>query len=393
MRVHLALGLLSLALAAVFVAAGVLPVGQAERSGQDPRTPAPTQAATPIVLAPSVVVLPAPTGRPLPGDPSAGGIYAATLKGIRPDLADIPPRVYVPNEKNASVSVIDPVAMKVIGEIKVGPYPQHVGASPDMTKLYVNDKGLTEIDARTGKVLRVVEVAMPYNLYFTPDGGRAIVVAEDLDRLDFYALPEWKFVQSVRIPWKGIDHLDFSADGSYLVATTEFDGVIVKVDVREMVITGSAKVAKLPVDVRLSPDGTLFYITDQGRHGVILFDPVAMREVGFIPTGRGAHGLTLSRDAGSLYVSDRQAGRITVIDVATHRVTAQWFVGGSPDMLQVSPDGRQLWTGDRFLDTVRVIDTTSGKVIAQIKVGRAPHGRTYFPQPGRGSLGHNDVYR
>jgi YVTN family beta-propeller protein len=74
-------------------------------------------------------------------------------------------------------------------------------------------------------------------------------------------------------------------------------------------------------------------------------------------------------------------------------VTATWVVGGSPDMLQVSTDGTQLWTGNRYSNTVVVIDTTSGKVIATIKVGRQPHGLTYFPQPGRFSIGHNGVYR
>lgn len=324
---------------------------------------------------------------------SSIGVYAATTMPLRPDLADIAPRVYVPNEQSASVSVIDPATMRVVREIKVGRYPQHVAPSPDLTRLYVNDEGLTEIDARTGAVLRIIRVPMPYNLYFTPDGRRAIVVAEDLDRLDFYDLPGWTLVRSVRIPWKGIDHLDFSDDGTYLIGTTEYAGVVVKVDLRELALSGSAKVASLPVDVRLSPDGSVFYITDQGRHGVILFDGVAMREVGFIATGRGAHGLAISRDTRSLYVSNRLAGTITVVDAATNKVTAQWNVGGSPDMLQVSIDGRQLWTGDRYSDSVAVVDTTSGKVTARIKVGRAPHGLTYFPQPGRISLGHNGVYR
>lgn len=398
MKTGLTLALFSLVLAAALAIGVGMPRPHVIDGNVTPRptpTPTPVHSAS---LTPADITfaetLATPAPPPVPSSSrSPAGVYDFTTGSVRADLADIASRVYVPNEITGTVSVIDPAAMKVVGEIKVGPYPQHVGPSPDMTKLYVNDEGLTEIDARSGKVLRVIKVDMPYNLYFTPDGRRAIVVAEDLHRLDFYEYPEWRFIQSVGIPWKGIDHLDFSADGTYLIATTEFDGVIVKIDLREMAIVASAKVAKLPVDVRLCPDGAHFYITDQGRHGVILFDAVAMREVGFLPTGRGTHGLTISRDARSLYVSERQAGRITVIDTARHRVAAQWFIGGSPDMLQVSADGRQLWTGDRFLDTVRVIDTASGKVIGQIKVGKAPHGLTYFPQPGRMSLGHNGVYR
>ncbi len=324
---------------------------------------------------------------------ASGNVYSATTGQIRADLRDIPVRVYVPNEHSNSVSVIDATTLTVIKEIKVGASPQHVAPSPDLLHLYVNDDGLTEIDPRTAEVTRRIPVQKPYNLYFTEDGRHAIVVAEDLDRLDLFTYPGWTFERSIAIPWKGVDHMDMSSDGSFLIATTEYAGVIVKVDLRDMAIVGSAKIASLPVDVRLSPDGTRFYVTDQGRHGVIVLDPTSMTEKRFIPTGRGAHGLAISRDTRYLYVSDRQEGTIAVVDTTNDTVVQRWVVGGSPDMLQVSPDGKQLWTGDRFTDTVTVVDTSSGKLISRIKVGRSPHGLTYFPQPGNISLGHNGVYR
>ena len=322
-----------------------------------------------------------------------GDVYAATRSGFAPSVADIAPRVYVPNEKSGSVSVIDPATFKVVGRIKVGAYPQHVTPGWDLAKLYVNDSALTEIDARTGTVTRTITVPLPYNLYFTLDGTKAIVVAEELNRLDFYDRQSWQLIKSLTIPWSGIDHLDMSADGSYLLATTEFTGRVVKVDTAAMAILGSLELGGLPVDVKLAPDGTVFYVTNQGRGGVSIVDPIAMREVGFLQTGRGAHGLAISRDTQSLYVSNRLAGTISVIDVASRRVTANWVVGGSPDMLTVSLDGTQLWTGNRYGSTVIVIDTTTGQVTKTIPVESAPHGLTFFPQPGRLSLGHNGVYR
>lgn len=310
-----------------------------------------------------------------------------------PEASTIPPKVYVPNEMSNTVSVIDPQTFTVIATIKVGSHPQHVTPDWDLQRLYVNDTGLTEIDPRTGRVTRVVPVAMPYNLYFTPDGSRAIVVAEDLDRLDFYDRLSWTLVRSVRIPWKGIDHLDFSLDGSYLLATTEYTGRVLKVDTVTYTITGVLVVGGMPVDVRLSPDGSVFYVTNQGRHGVSVVDPIAMKEIAFIGTGRGAHGLQLTRDGRRLFVSNRLAGTISVVDLESRRVTANWLIGGSPDMLQLSPDGRQLWTGNRYSNSVTVVDTANGAVLAQILVERAPHGLTYFPQPGRFSIGHNGMYR
>lgn len=354
-----------------------------------------------VAGAPSAPPPPSPSARGVRSPPGSApapaatpsNVYAATTGEVRPDLRDIPPRVYVPNEHSNSVSVIDAATMTVIRTIPVGASPQHVTPSADMRFLYVNDSALTEIDPRTVTVTRRIPVQQPYNLYFTLDGRHAIVVAEDLDRLDLYSYPGWSFERSIHIPWKGIDHLDISANGSFLIATTEYAGVVLKVDLRDWAVVASAKLGSLPVDVRLSPDGSRFYVTDQGRGGVIVVDPQTMTEKRFIATGRGAHGLAVSRDTRSLYVSDRLEGSITVIDTTTDRLIQRWIVGGSPDMLQVSTDGTQLWTGDRFSDTVAVIDTRSGAVIRRIRVGRSPHGVTYFPQPGNISIGHNGVYR
>lgn len=326
-------------------------------------------------------------------DPSSVNVYGATSEGLAPQVADVAPRVYVPNERSNSVSVIDPRTYAVVGRIAVGSSPEHVTPSYDLRSLYVNDNGLTEIDPRTAAVRRKIPVAMPYNLYFTPDGTRAIVVAEELHRLDFYDLRTWTLVKSVPIPWNGIDHMDFSADGSFLVASCEFAGRIAKVDVGQMALVGDSVVGGFPVDVKLAPAGDVFFVANQGRDGVSVVDAQTLKETAFIGTGKGAHGLAISRDTRSLYVSNRMAGTISVIDIATRSVRANWVVGGSPDMLTLSADGAELWTGNRFSNTIIVISTESGKVTHVIPVEDRPHGLTYFPQPGRMSLGHNGVYR
>jgi YVTN family beta-propeller protein len=340
---------------------------------------------------------------------SAGGVPAPAAPAEPPGIYDhararspsaapagIPERVYVPDTLSNTVHVIDPKTLQVVSRFPVGALPHHVTPSWDMTRLYVNNtvgNTLTELDPRTGKPVRTIPVDDPYNLYFTQDGERAIVVAERERRLDFRDPETWKVIGSVHVPWPGVDHLDFTADGRYAVASAEFSGVVVKVDVVKMELVDHVEVGALPIDVRLSSDGTVFYVANQGLHGVHVLDAETLRELEFIPTGRGAHGLCVSRDGKYLYVSNRLAGSISVIEFATRRVVANWHVGGSPDMLQVSPDGTQLWTGDRFYSTVTVVDARRGLVLKSIQVGSQPHGLAYFPQPGRYSLGHNGVYR
>jgi YVTN family beta-propeller protein len=324
-------------------------------------------------------------------------VYMATQAGLlSPAVTGMPERVYVPNSASGTVDVIDPATYKVIAHYWVGAVPHHVAPAWDLSRLYVDDEGagtLSVIDPKSGVPVDRIAVPDPYNLYFTPDGTRAIVVAERLHRLDFRDPHTFKLIRSVPIPWPGVDHLDFSADGSYLLASTEYAGTLVKVDTVAMQITGFVQVGGLPVDVRLSPDGAVFYVANQGRQGVSIVDPIAMKEVGFVKTGRGAHGLIVSRNTTSLYVTNRLEGTISVIDFGSRSVVATWRIGGSPDMVQLSPDGTQLWTTGRFNGVVYVVDTTSGKLLHTIRVGGQPHGLTYFPNAGRFSLGHNGVYR
>jgi YVTN family beta-propeller protein len=328
-------------------------------------------------------------------------VYAADRPGmLAPAVRGFPSRVYVPNSQSNTVSVIDPRTFKVIDEFPVGALPQHVTPSYDLKTLWVdNDEGnsLTPIDPASGKPGRPVPVADPYNLYFTPDGRFAIVVAERLERLDFRDPHTMALHRSLAVPCPGVDHMDFTADGRYLLASCEFGSKLVVVDVeRETVVRSVAlAVGAMPQDVKLSPDGRVFYVADMMSGGVWLIDAQSFKEVGFIATGKGAHGLYVSRDSRELYVSNRDEGSISVISFATRAVIHKWPLpgGGSPDMGGVSADGRVLWLSGRYNAEVYAIDTATGALLARIPVGEGPHGLAVYPQPGRYSLGHTGVFR
>src|SRR5204863_1160372 len=116
-------------------------------------------------------------------------VYAAARAGRLTGAARYArPLVYVPNSQSDTVDVIDPSTFRIVEHFAVGGLPQHVVPAWDLRTLYVtNDTGnsLTPIDPRTGKPGPRIPVDDPYNMYFTPDGQSAIVVAERLHRLDF----------------------------------------------------------------------------------------------------------------------------------------------------------------------------------------------------------------
>ncbi|MDQ2944703.1 MAG: YncE family protein, partial [Acidobacteriota bacterium] len=279
----------------------------------------------------------------LPGMPPVlhpHDIYSEDHAGkLSPAVRNFPSRIYVPNSGSNTVDVIDPRTYKIVDHFPVGRQPQHVVPSYDLTSLWVlNDLGdsITEVDPMTGNKGKTWAVEDPYNLYFTPDGKWAIVVAERKKRLDFRDPKTWRLDYSLTLPCRGVDHMDFSANGRYLIASCEFSGDMVKVDVAERKVLGTLPIRKggMPQDVKTSPDGRVFYVADMMSDGVWMVDGDRFAKIGFIPTGRGAHGLYASRDSKVLYVSNRGEGSVSVIDFATRKVIRKWQFpgGGSPDM-------------------------------------------------------------
>jgi YVTN family beta-propeller protein len=275
-----------------------------------------------------------------------------------------------------------------------------VTPSYDLKTLWVdNDVGnsLTPVSPTTGRPSGPpVPVADPYNLYFTPGGRFAIVVAERLHRLDFRFAHTMKLHRALTVPCSGVDHMDFSADGRYLLASCEFSAEMLKVDVRRERVVGVLHLphsGAMPQDVKLSPDGRVFYVADMASNGIWEVAANRLKVIGFIHTGAGAHGLYPSRDATKLYITNRNEGTISVLDFATRKLIAKWDVGGSPDMGGVSADGKVLWLSGRYNAEVYAISTTDGHVLARIQVGYGPHGVCVWPQPGRYSLGHTGILR
>jgi YVTN family beta-propeller protein len=362
------------------------------------------QGARPVETVPGMPPVPDPTN-----------LYSETRADkLSPAVANALPRVYVPNRQGNDVTVIDPATMKVVDRFPVGINPQHVVPSWDLKTLWVTnnaegrpDGSLTPIDPVTGKPGKTIMIEDPYNMYFTPDGKSAIVVAEALKRLDFRDPQTMALQYSIDVPQcNGINHADFSIDGRIAIFTCEFQGSLARIDLVNRKVLGYLKLSRggMPQDIRASPDGSLFFVADMKAGGVFVVDGATFTETAFIRTGIGTHGLYPSRDGTKLYVANRGTphvygppkgkGSVSVIDFATRQIVATWPIpgGGSPDMGNVSVDGKVLWLSGRFDNLVYAIDTATGEV-RSIRVGREPHGLTVWPQPGRYSLGHTGNMR
>jgi YVTN family beta-propeller protein len=385
-----------------------------------------------VVLAPAAVIGAPAAVQTVPGMPpviNPQNIYSEAGQGkLSPATAGALSRVYVPNIKSSDVYVIDPATYKVVDHYVVGGNPQHIIPSWDMKTLWIAGSAerklsgiVTPIDPKTGKPGETIKVPDAYNMYFTPDGSSAIIVAEALKRLEFRDPHTMALKTTLPTPQcSGVNHADFSIDGKYAIFTCEFSGGgLARIDMVNHKVLGYLKLTRpnmpgmpamnntvggMPQDIRISPDGKLFFVADMMADGVYVVDGDSFTQIGFIPTGKGAHGLYPSRDGTKLYVTNRGAhendikphgpGSISVIDFASRKVDRAIPIpgGGSPDMGNVSEDGKTLWLAGRYDREVYAIDIASGNV-RKIPVGVEPHGLTVWPQPGRYSLGHTGNMR
>ena len=362
----------------------------------------------PIHLPPANMSMPAPV------DPK--NVYAGTRAGmLSPAVAGHLYRVYSPNLITGKVDVIDPETFKVIESLPAIPSPEHIVPSWDLQTLWVSGDisyrgghaDVMPIDPRTGKLGKAIDVPDSYNLYFTPDGKSAIMVAEAMRRLEFRDPQSMALQGYIATPkCAGINHADFAADGSYAIFTCEYDNSLAKIDLVHHTLAGMLPLSPggMPQDIRVSPDGSVFFVADLLKDGVVLVAGDSFEQIGFFHTGIGAHGLYPSRDGTKLYVTNRGThnlagvkngeGSVTVLDFATAKTLANWTIpgGGSPDMGNLSPDGKWLWLSGRYDGVVYAVNTDDGSV-KTIPIGGMPHGLTVWPQPGRYSLGHTGNMR
>ncbi|MEO5877826.1 MAG: hypothetical protein ABIS86_12995 [Streptosporangiaceae bacterium] len=326
------------------------------------------------------------TPLPSPGeraDRAAAGspdVYAATGPDMLAAAARrLPARLYVPH--GTSVDVIDQRTLQPVGLIRTRSAVRQIVPSWDLKTLWVSAaQGLRPIDPRTGRIGRPVKMTGPYTLHFTPDGLSALVVAGR--RLEFRDPSTMALRSTLELPCPATGAADFSAGGEFLVASCDHTGGtsgLIRVDWLGGKVTHTLTLRSHPQDVRLGPDGTVFYVADDDQVRVI--DATRLTQVGTVGTAPGSSSLLPSRDGASLYVGGRNT--VSVLSFATRALTHTWKVPTGSNLGGVSADGRTLWLYGP--EQVLALSPSTGRPLHHLATP-ATH-LTVYPQPGRYSLG------
>lgn len=134
--------------------------------------------------------------------------------------------IFVSNEKDDTVTVVDSDSLKVVKTIPVGHRPRGIIITPDHKDIIVclgDDAQLAVIDANTFKVTRLLDSGSDPELLNIDPEGRTLYIANEDDSL--VTVMDFKTGEVTKEVPIGVEPegMAVSPDGHIVVATSEFD--------------------------------------------------------------------------------------------------------------------------------------------------------------------------
>lgn len=309
-------------------------------------------------------------------------------------------RVYAAEQFSNTVSVIDPVANKLLGVIRLGdPQPGNLsplyrgqvlvhgmGFSPDHKTLAVVSIGtnsVTFIDTATNAVKHVTYVGRaPHEAFFTPDGKEVWVTVRGEDYVAVLDGSTYEEKTRIKVP-NGPGMQIFSPDGKYGYVCSSFNPETDVITVADHQIVGRVQQASpFCPNIAATPDGTQVWFTlkDTGKTQVFSAQP-PFAVLKTLDTGPITNHVNFVHNANGTfaYVSIGGLNEVKVFRTDNFAQVATIPVGKLPHGVWPSGDGTRVYVGLENADALTAIDTLSNKVVATIAAGQAPQAIAYVP--------------
>ena len=340
---------------------------------------------------------------------ACGGGGGTPLPSTEPIQAVTGDRIFVVNGGDSSISVIDPAASEVVGQIRIvgAVFPHHVYASPDRRRLAVSIPGVDlsqghhqpgadgqgghdqhaavqgsvlVLDSSTGETLASTWLdEMNHNAAFSPDGTEVwttqmgevgSAVALDVDTLEPI---------DVASTGSGPSEVTFSFDGKRAFVANTHASSVVALDVATRERVGTVLVGDAPVGAWPGEDNVM-YVDCEATQDVYAIDASSLEVLFRIPLGF-TPGMSVRAPTGELWATDSQGGRVVIYSLDDRWEMGQVATGAGAHAIAFSADGSRAWITNQQADTVTVVDVAARTVITDIAVGSKPNGVLFVEKP------------
>ena len=304
--------------------------------------------------------------------------------------AQIPsPALLVVNKDENAMAIVDPIAKKVVGSVRVGDGPHEVTASDDGKLAFVTNYGpgnatvpgstISVIDLATKKELRKFEIgpnAKPHGIVFA--GGKAYFTAEGFDLIGAYDPAKNKIDWMLGTGQDRTHVLVLNHDRTKIFASninSDSISVMERVGNPPDWTSTIVKVGKGPEAIDLSPDGKEVWTAHTADGAVSVIDVASKKVTHTLSLNMvRANRLKVTLDGKYVLISDARGGKLLVLDAATKKEVKRIDIGMGPTGIQMVPGKQQAIIAVSGDDMLAFFDLNKLEVTDRFSPGKNPDG-------------------
>lgn len=285
--------------------------------------------------------------------------------------------LYVANGGSSSVSVIDPISLKVIDVLKLDAEyrPHHLSVSPDGKTVLLAAPNADLAGGHGGAAGGGHSGATSADAGAHGGGGAATVMSA-VYAIDAATRKERRLAEIDAT----VHNAAFTRDGKQVLLGMMEHGMLMAYDAASFAEAWSLQVGEMPLEVSPTPDGKTALVALSGSAQLAIVD-LAAKKASTVPTGMTPVGAWIGKD--DAYVTNEGDMTINVVSLKDLTVKATYDAGGMPGQAFTSPDGKELWIALEDVGKVRIVEPLTGAKIAEISAGTKPHGIAFEPSGAR----------
>jgi YVTN family beta-propeller protein len=299
-------------------------------------------------------------------------VYAALLQGaVTPS-----PALLLLSKSELLLKIVDPVTLKVAGEVPSGPDPHEVIASADGRYAYISNYGggayntITVVDLAARKALPAIDLGAlrgPHGLVF--EGGKLWFTAEGAKVIGSYD-PAIQKVDWVLGTGQNRTHMLFVYPDMSRIVTSNVSSATMTIIEKGAGGVGGGRGGPPP------PNGR----GGRGPGG----PPQQDWDETVVKVGNGAEGFDVSPDGKQIWAANAQDGTISIVDAAAKKVTETLDANvKGANRLKFTLDGRFVFVSSLNGPEVAIFDTATHKEVKRVPVGRGAAGILMEPGGAR----------
>ena len=190
-----------------------------------------------------------------------------------------------------------------------------------------------------------------------------------------------------------ISALAIAQEGSVIYVTNEDSNTVTVIsgDTHEVIAT--IPVGKRPRGIKVSPDGSVFYVAvsgspkcpptmddeecekmvaDKSADGIAEVNAVTQEVVRILPSGSDPEQFDVNWETGRLYVSNEDTHTSSILDLNSGTLLMTIPTGLEPEGVRLTPDGSRFYVSGEVASDITVLDANTGDEITRIGVGLRP---------------------